>query len=168
MTAAATAPKVPKIPGDDDALPASRAPVETLNNAGRGTANDAGLEHERRVQGMAMAAAVASGKQPDLAAIAALGETVEVGATSIKRTRIINGMEVEVEVPIHRRNDHVQRFGVESKLPKGTPVNKDGTLFEGAGEAYGVIGDINLPEGKLVNRIIPLADEVPAKPASKK
>lgn len=150
--------QVPKSPDADD-LPASRATPDVLNNAGRGTANDVGIEHERRVQALAMADAIKRGDKPDLAALAALSDPATQQTGPIKRTRVINGVEVEVEIPVVRRNEHVQTFGPESKLPKGTPVNKDGTAYEGGGQAYGVIGDINLPEGKLVSRIIPLSDE---------
>jgi hypothetical protein len=44
---------------------------------------------------------------------------------------MIGGVEVEVEVPIQRRNSVVEQFGPESRHAKGTLVRKDGTPCEG-------------------------------------
>jgi hypothetical protein len=106
------------------------------------------------VRAQALADAARRGVQPDLAPAADIGTVAQ--PASIKRKAVINGVEVEVEVPTVRRNSAVEQFGPESTHPRGTPVRKDGTRCEGDEQPYGVVGDINTPQGKLVNRIIPL------------
>jgi hypothetical protein len=105
------------------------------------------------VRAQAMADAARRGVAADLAPAAAIGGAAQ--PTSIKRKAMIGGVEVEVEVPTVRKNSAVEQFGPESRLPKGTLVRKDGTACEGDEQAFGVVGDINTPQGKLVNRIIP-------------
>lgn len=152
--------KAPQVPGEaagqveDGAGEKARDGITELNNTTGKTANDVGTDRENVVRAMAMADAAKRGVQPDLAPAADIGKPAE--PASFKRKAIINGHEVEVEVPTVRRNSAVEQFGHESRHARGSLVNKDGTLFEGAGEAYGVIGDINTTQGKLVNRIIPL------------
>lgn len=138
----------------DGAPEATRAGTTELNNIAGKSANEVGTDRENVVRAMAMADAARRGVAPDLAPAADIGKPAE--PASLKRKAIINGVEVEVEVPTVRRNSAVAQFGPESKHARGALVNKDGSLFEGAGEPYGVIGDINTPQGKLVNRIIPL------------
>jgi len=58
-------------------------------------------------------------------------------------------------MPSVRRNSAHDVFGPESKHPKGTQVNKEGAPVVGDEKPFGVVGDINTPQGKLVNRIIP-------------
>lgn len=156
--------KTPQMPGEtagaaaatteDGAAEKVRSGITELNNTTGTTANQVGQQREDVVRSQAMADAAKRGVAPDLAPAADIGKPAE--PVSIKRKAIINGVEVEVEVPTVRRNSAVETFGSESKHARGALVNKDGTLFEGAGEPYGVIGDINTPQGKLVNRIIPL------------
>lgn len=152
--------KTARVPGEaadqaeDGAAEQVRTGITALNNTTGTTANDVGSQREDVVRGMAMADAARRGVQPDLAPPADIGKPAE--PASLKRKAIINGHEVEVEVPTVRRNSAVEQFGHESRHARGALVNKDGTLFEGAGEPYGVIGDINTTQGKLVNRIIPL------------
>jgi len=143
-----------KIPGDDEELPASRAGGDILNNAGRGSANDVGEQHERTARVMAMADAVKRGEDPDLAPPAKLGKAAPAAVT--KRKAVINGIEVIVDVPIIQKNLDVEQFGPESRLPKGTPVDKNGMACEGDAQPYGVIGDVLTPGGRLVNRVIPV------------
>ena len=147
----------PRIPGDDEDMPASRAPSNLLNNAGTKTPNDVAAERENVVRAMAMAEAAKRGESPDLAPAPAIGSEGPEGPTSIKRKVMINGVEVETVTPVIRKNTHVAMFGPESRLPSGTPVKQDGTPCEGDEEAYGVIGDIITPQGRLVGRIIPVA-----------
>lgn len=155
----------PQVPGEakaqgngedagNDVAPKKGAETTALNNIAGTTANDVGQERENLVRGQAMAAAATTGQAPDLAPAADIGRPPE--PTSMRREAIINGKKVLVDIPIVRKNSAVEQFGVESRLPPGTLVNKDGTEFAGAGEAYGVIGHIDTPQGKLVNRIIPL------------
>lgn len=152
-----------RVPGEESARSAEledganervREGVTALNNTTGRTANDVGLDREAVVRAQAVADAARRGQTADLAPAADIGKPA--APTSAKRKVMMNGQEVEVEVPLVRRNSAVEQFGPESKLPVGTAVNKDGTAFEGAGEPYGVIGNINTPQGKLVNRIIPL------------
>lgn len=142
------------VPAGEDAadLPA-RAGTTALNNITGSTANDVGSQREDIVQAMAMADAAKRGQRPDLAPRADIGRPAE--PSSVKREATINGQKVMVDIPVVRKNDAVEKFGRESKLPPGTLVNKDGTAFEGAGEAYGVIGNIDTAQGKLVSRVIP-------------
>lgn len=155
--------KPAQIPGDDPAARAEAsgndvAPkkdgVTALNNIHGTTANQVGQERENLVRAQAMADAAKRGESPDLAPPADIGKPA--APTALKRKAIINGVEVEVEVPMVRRNSVVETFGPESKHAKGTPVRKDGTPCEGDEKPYGVIGDINTAQGKLVNRVIPL------------
>jgi hypothetical protein len=153
----------PQVPGEEavsgqaasetDDLPAPRAGTTQLNNIAGRTANDVGVDRENVVRAQAMADAARRGVAPDLAPAADIGAPAE--PTSTKRRAVINGQEVEVEVPAMRRNSAVEKFGPESRLPKGTQVRKDGTACEGDEQPYGVVGDINTPQGKLVNRVIP-------------
>jgi hypothetical protein len=145
-----------KIPGDGDDLPPSKAPSDLLNNAGRGTANDVGLQHERTAKALAMAAAVQRGENPDLAAMAAIGNEEGAPPTSIKRRMRIGGEMVDVEVPLVKKNGDVEKFGPESRLAKGTNVRKDGMPCEGDEQPFGIVGDIITPHGRLVNRVIPV------------
>lgn len=134
---------------------AAKGGTTELNNIAGRTANDVGADRENVVRSMALADAARRGEQPDLAPAADIGRPAE--PTSVKRKAIINGKEVMVDVPMVRKNSAVEQFGPESKLPPGTLVNKDGTEFDqkGGGEAYGVIGSIDTPQGKLVGRVIP-------------
>lgn len=147
-----TTARVPGEEGDEVVQP--KPGTNQLNNIAGQTANDVATDREAIVRAQAMADAARRGRAADLA------PPVEVAApaepVSLKRRAIINGVEVEVEVPTVRRNSAVEQFGPESKHPKGTPVRKDGTPCEGDEVPYGVIGDINTAQGKLVNRIIPL------------
>lgn len=143
-----------RVPGEEDVQEQPRAGTTELNNIVGKTANDVGTERENVVRAQAMADAARRGQAPDLAPAADIGAPAQ--PASLKRKAIINGVEVEVEVPTVRRNSAVEQFGPESKHPKGTQVRKDGTPCEGDEAPYGVIGDINTPQGKLVNRVIPL------------
>lgn len=147
-------------PGEDQHVDGAPEKVKTgtteLNNIVGKTANDVGADRERAVRAQAMADAARRGEDPDLAPPADIGRPAEPVAT--KRTAIINGQKVTVDVPIIRKNDVVEKFGAESPLPPGTLVNKDGTSFEKSEktpEPYGVIGHIDTAQGKLVNRVIP-------------
>lgn len=141
-------------PGEDATDVSTKTGTTELNNIAGKTANDVGLDRESVVRSQAIADAARRGQKADLAPAVAIGGDAE--PASRKRTAIINGVKVEVDVPTVRRNSAVAQFGPESTHPRGTLVNKDGSLHVGVGEAYGVIGDINTPQGKLVNRIIPL------------
>lgn len=169
------AKSTPKVPGEEGA-PTAGAPekedgagervdarVTALNNTTGRTANDVGAEREDVVRAQAMADAARRGEKPDLAPPADIGAPAP--AASTKREAIINGHRVLVDVPVIRKNDAVEKFGHESKLPPGTLVNKDGSAFEASDktpEAFGVIGHIDTPQGKLVNRIIPFDAMKPA------
>ena len=161
----------PKVPGNEDAL-SPRAPVDPaaaaqeqgtdvapkkdgtteLNNIAGRTANDVGADREAVVRSMAVADAARHGRTPDLAPPADIGRPVE--PTSTKRKAIMNGVEVDVDVPTVRKNSAVAVFGPEVSYPKGTPIRADGKPCEGNDEAVGVVGDVNTPQGKLVNRVI--------------
>jgi hypothetical protein len=70
---------------------------------------------------------------------------------------MLGGERVRVLVPQRRINPQVSKFGPESKLPRGTAVRKDGTPAQGSDVPYGYIGDIMTPQGRLINRVIPVA-----------
>jgi len=124
-------------------MPGEDGPLNNSNDDPNKVARD------REIRTRTIAAA-ASGGEPDLAPMPALDEGPAM------REATINGVKVKVHVPTIRRSDHVMRFGVESRLPKGTLVRKDGTPTEGDEEPFGVIGDIELPDvGRLVSRVIP-------------
>lgn len=152
----------PQVPGEDPQVTAEEAGGDVgpkkggateLNNIAGKTANDVGAERENVVRAVAVADAARRGERPDLAPAAAIGEPALPSST--KRKMVIGGQVVDVEMPIIRKNAAVEAFGPESKLPPGTLVNKDGTAHEGQGQAFGVIGHINTPQGKLVNRVLP-------------
>lgn len=138
-------------PDDDTRIDAgqerlARAGVDALNNTGKDP-NTIAREREQQLQ---MTAAIATGGKPDLA------PTVAVDPAPSVRTAEIAGEQVRVHVGSIRRNDHVAKYGPESRLPKGTPVKRDGTPCEGDEQPYGIIGDIELPGvGRLVSRVIP-------------
>lgn len=146
-----------KVPGEakseDGADEQVRSGVTALNNTTGTTANSVGQQHEALAQANAAAEAARQGVAPQLAPAAAIGEPAP--ATSTKRKAVINGVEVMVDVPVQRKNSAVEQFGRESKHPAGTLVNEDGSVYEGSEQAYGIIGHIDTPQGKLVNRIIP-------------
>lgn len=143
-----------EVPEGEDAteLRAKKGTTE-LNNITGSTANTVGAQREDVVRAMAVADAARRGESPDLAPPADIGRPAE--PASVKREAIINGQKVMVDIPVVRKNSVVEQFGHESKLPPGTLVNKDGSAHEGAGEAFGVIGNIDTPQGKLVSRVIP-------------
>jgi hypothetical protein len=145
-----------QIPGED--LPQSKAGTTELNNITGKTANDVGGERETVLRARAAADAANRGVAADIAPGAAIGAASQEGPSVLKRRAMVNGVEVDVETTVRKANPHVQRFGPESRLPSGTPVRKDGTPCEGDEQPYGIIGDIILPEGRLVNRVIPVAD----------
>lgn len=152
--AAVRTPGEDNTPADRDGAPEKvKAGTTELNNIVGVTANDVGVERENLVRAQAMADAARRGEAPDLAPAADIGKPAQ--PASIKRKAVINGVEVEVEMPTVRRNSVVEQFGPESRLPKGTPVRQDGTPCEGDEKPFGVIGDINTAHGKLVNRVIP-------------
>lgn len=143
-------------PEQQERLDKTSKDVTELNNIAGSTANSVGQDREEVVRSSAIADAARRGVKPDLAPPAAIGAPVE--PASLKRKAMIGGVEVSVEMPVVRRNSAVEQFGPESKHPPGTLVNKDGTAFEkttATPEPYGVIGHIDTPQGKLVNRIIP-------------
>lgn len=124
----------------------ARAGVDALNNTGKDP-NTIAREREQQLQ---MTAAIAAGGKPDLA------PTVAVDPAPSVRIADIGGQQVRVHIGTIRRNDHVAKYGPESRLPKGTPVKRDGTPCEGDEQPYGIIGDIELPGiGRLVSRVIP-------------
>lgn len=123
--------------------------VTALNNTNKNP-NDIAREREATLRGMAIATATAAGETPDLAP-----EVAADDKPSIKRKTVMGGEEVEVEVPKSRVNQQVQKFGPESRLPKGTRVKEDGTPCNDGEEPFGVIGDIRTQDGILVNRVIP-------------
>jgi hypothetical protein len=153
----AKSPVKTQMPGEDpvekDDLPTPRQGTTELNNIAGTTANDVGLDRENVVRAQALADAARRGVQADLAPAADIGKPAE--PTAMKKKAMIGGVMVDVEMPIQRRNSVVDQFGPESKLPPGTLVNKDGTAFDGTGDAYGVVGHIDTAQGKLVNRVIP-------------
>jgi hypothetical protein len=104
---------------------------------------------EEFARSRALGEAASRGKVADLAPEPAMGEGRALEDA-------IAAGEVRVVVPERRVNKHVELFGPESSLPRGTFVLADGTPAAKDEKPFGVIGDINTPEGKLVNRVISL------------
>lgn len=148
----------PQMPGEEapapkvDPIDKPKPGTTELNNTSGSTANSVGSDRESVVRAMAQADAARRGVAPDMAPAVEIGAPAE--PTSLKRKAIINGVEVEVEVPLTRRNSAVDTFGPESSYPKGTQIRADGKPCEGNDIAVGVVGDINTPQGKLVNRVL--------------
>jgi hypothetical protein len=130
-----------QIPGDTDG-------VTELNNAGRGDPNAVAREREAMLRGKAISTLQ---NKADLAPGPELDDMEETGEIEA------GGERVRFRVPKRVLNPQVDRFGGESKLPRGTWVRKDGTPCEGSETPHGVVGDIDTPQGKLVNRVIPVA-----------
>lgn len=131
---------VVKTPGEDG----------PLNNAGRDDPNDVALKRERQLQATAIAATGGEGE---------IAPTVKADNGPAMQERTIAGKKVIVRTGSKQRDELSEKYGHESKLPDGTQVNKDGTVFEGVGKPYGTIGSILTDSGWLVGRIIPLEDE---------
>jgi hypothetical protein len=146
-----------RMPGEE-AAPAKDG-VTALNNAGREDPNEVARKRERQVQATAMAA---TGGDGDIAPTVAIDD-----GPAIKQA-VINGEVVTVRGSPARRDELSQKYGAESKLPSGTQVNRDGSVFDGSGDAFGYIGDIKTDKGWLVGRIIPYAQPEAAAPVAAK
>lgn len=144
-----------RTPGEEQA----KDGLTALNNAGREDPNKVGRDRERQVRTIA---AVSAGGDADLA------PPPKIDAAPAIETAIINGKEVRVRRSSTRRDELSLLYGNESKLPDGTQVNKDGSVFEGVGQPFGTIGSIMTDDGWLVGRIIPLANDEPAPAPGKK
>lgn len=129
--------KQPQMPGTE---------VTALNNT-NDDPNTIARDRERVTQAVAVAA---TGGEGSIAPPPPLDD----GPAMRKAT--LGGKETKVRLSPVRRDPLSAQYGQESKLPKGTPVKEDGTVFEGSGQPYGVIGDIETPQGWLINRVIPL------------
>lgn len=137
----------PRVPGTSPKIDPNTGLPPALNN----TADDPNKVARDRERVISATAVAATGGEGEYAAPPALDDGPAL------RTATIDGQEVEVSLSPIRRNDHVVRYGSESKLPNGTPVNADGTVCEGTKEPFGIVGNIKTNQGWLVGRIIPLA-----------
>lgn len=127
--------------------PQTPGELTALNNAAEDP-NEVARSRERVLQATAVAATGGEGE-------IAPGPDIDDGPAL--RTATVHGEGVRVRIAPSRRDPLSAKYGPESKLAKGTHVNADGTVFEGQGQAYGVIGDYLDPQkGWLINRIIPL------------
>jgi hypothetical protein len=135
-----------RVPGEEKIDPKTGLPP-VLNNANEDV-NEIGRKRERVLAATAMAATGGEGE---------IAPPPPIDDGPAERVAQFAGKDVRVRISPTRRDPMSAKFGPESKLPKGTQVNKDGTVYEGAeGQPYGVIGDIETPQGWLINRIIPL------------
>lgn len=128
----------------------ARIPGETgvLNNTNEDP-NEIARKRERALRAIAQAQNEGDG---DIAPPPDLDD-----GPAMPTTATIEGQTVRVRIPAIRRDDESRKYGPESRLPKGTPVRKDGTPCEGDEHPYGIVGDIELPgKGWLVNRVIPI------------
>lgn len=135
----------PQIPGEDD--------TESIRGANQpGDPDDPQAiaeQHERMARANAMAEAAAKGQEPDLAAPAVQPQAPK----RAKRAKLPDGTIVDITPrPV---DPNVEKYGPESTLAKGTAVRRDGTPCVGSEQAYGVIGDIMTPQGRLISRVIP-------------
>lgn len=137
--------KEPRTPGEARIDPNTGLPP-ALNNTAEDP-NDVARSRERVIQATAVAA---TGGEGEIAPPPALDSGPAM------RTAKLGGEDVKVRLSPVRRDAHSVKYGPESKLPKGTPVNKDGSVCEGTAQPYGIIGDIETPQGWLINRIIPM------------
>lgn len=145
----------PRVPGESPKIDPATGLPPTLNN----TADDPNKVARDRERVIAATAVAATGGEGMIAPPPPLNDGPAL------RTATIDGKPVQVRLSPVRRDAASVKYGLESKLPKGTPVNEDGTVSEGSKQPYGVIGDIQTDEGLLVNRIIPL-DALEAAPGT--
>lgn len=108
---------------------------------------------ERQLQAQAMVEAAKSGQVADIAPSSVQPrDEIKPGK---RRARLPNGDIVEVDITAARKDPHVDLYGPEVNVPKGTPVRKDGTPCQGTEQPHGYVGDIMTPQGRLVSRVIP-------------
>lgn len=136
-------------PGDSDDAPPPRNKMERdgkLHNVHM-TPEEIALEREDQLR----AKAISSVSRPDLAPM----PNVDEGYQAAEMT--VDGETVRVIIPKKVVNREAEKFGTESKLPKGTAVREDGTICTGREEPWGYVVDIKTDAGILVNRVVPVS-----------
>lgn len=134
-----------QMPGEAKLDPKTGLPP-ALNNSDADP-NDVARSRERVLQATAIAATGGEGE---------IAPAPELDTGPAMRTAKLGGENVRVQIPAVRRNPHVVKYGPESRHPNGTPVDEKGNPIEGDAQPWGIVGNIETPQGLLVNRIIPL------------
>lgn len=141
-------PRQPQMPGEQPKIDPATGLPPVLQNT-EDDPNKIARDRERITQATAN---LATGGEGEIA------PSPDIDDGPAIRTAQVNGQDVRVRISPTRRDPLSAKYGPESRLAKGTQVNEDGSVFEGTGQPYGVIGDYLDPaKGWLINRIIPLA-----------